>query len=119
MGESAGCYELGMMYYNGQDVPRDASRSNALNAKACGAGNADGCLSLGSSYKNGLGFRQDLSKAKEFYTKACSLGEQYGCEWAQEKYLRSRMFQRYWMRIWMRLRLGLDSRGRRRGGEGS
>ena len=75
-----GCYNLGLMYVNGNGVEKDFIKAAQLFKKACDGGNMHGCGFLGFMYEKGDGVRQDIYMAKEYYGKACDLGDQDGCD---------------------------------------
>ncbi|WP_103569977.1 tetratricopeptide repeat protein [Campylobacter concisus] len=79
-GDAGGCYNLGVLYDNGQGVNRDYQKAAQLYQKACDGGGAKGCSSLGFLYKNGEGIKQNFSTAKQYFGKACDLGFQLGCD---------------------------------------
>ena len=76
-----GCYNLGLLYHNGQGVKQNYAQAAKLFEQACHGGDAKGCYNLGVLYGNGQGKRQNKSTAKEYYGKACDLGYQDGCDW--------------------------------------
>ena len=75
-----GCFNLGVLYTNGQGVNQDDQKAAELYQKAYDGGEARGCLVLGLVYENGQGVKQNLSTAKQYYGKACDLGLQSGCD---------------------------------------
>ncbi len=77
---SSGCYNLGVLYANGQGVRQDYTQANTLYKKSCDMGYAGGCLNLGFLYVKGLSVTQNMQTAKELFGKACDLGEQKGCD---------------------------------------
>ena len=46
-----GCYNLGTIYANGNDVEKDFSKAAELFKKACDGGEMNGCRSLDIIYK--------------------------------------------------------------------
>ncbi|CAD7288996.1 Putative beta-lactamase HcpC [Campylobacter majalis] len=81
MGEVQGCYNLGVLYSQGQGVRQDFKKAAELHSKACDGEFVQGCHNLGVSYAQGQGVRQDLKKAKEYFGKACDMGLQIGCDY--------------------------------------
>ena len=79
-GIAEGCYNLGVLYADGQGVNQDYQKAAQLYQKACDGGDAEGCYNLGLLYGNGQGVRQNFSTAKQYYGKACDLGLQLGCD---------------------------------------
>ncbi len=79
-GDAIGCLELGVMYFNGEDIEQDYSKALEFYTKACDGGIAKGCSNLGLMYDKGQGMkRNDLIKAVELYGKACAGGYIKGC----------------------------------------
>ena len=50
-GNMRGCYNLGVMYTNGDGVEKDFSKAAELFKKACDGGEMDGCRNLGVMYE--------------------------------------------------------------------
>ena len=75
-----GCYNLGLLYSNGDGVRQDKQKAAKLYSKACDGGNMNACTNLGKAYYNGIGVRQNKQKAKELFGKACDGGHQGGCK---------------------------------------
>ncbi|GHS87700.1 hypothetical protein FACS189487_04330 [Campylobacterota bacterium] len=78
-GNAVSCTELGVLYYEGDDVQQDYAKASELFKKACDQGYAQGCISLGFLYANGDGVPQDYAKANELYKKVCDKGYAQGC----------------------------------------
>ena len=79
-GNSASCYELGVLYDNAREgAAQDYQKAAELYSKAYKLGSGAGCSNLGFAYANGRGVKQDYAKASEFYAKACDMGNGGGC----------------------------------------
>ena len=78
-GNMRGCFNLGIMYEEGNGVEKDFSKAAELFKKACNGGDMLGCSNLGSMYADGKGVEKDLGKAAELFKKACNSGEMLGC----------------------------------------
>jgi hypothetical protein len=100
-GEMRGCYDLGIMYEDGDGVPQDSRRAAELYQQACNGGyeafncesiieaerleqacdggNMEGCYNLGWMYRAGFSVRQSDTRAAELYQQACDGGEMEGC----------------------------------------
>ena len=50
-GNMRGCYNLGVMYTNGNGVEKDLGKAVELFKKACDGGDMDGCRNLGIMYE--------------------------------------------------------------------
>ncbi|MFP6231076.1 tetratricopeptide repeat protein [Helicobacter pylori] len=80
-----GCFNLGVLYQNGQVVEKDLTKAAYLYSKACDLKEGMGCGNLGVLYYNGDGVKRDSKKAVQYFSKACKLGEQEACEALKEK----------------------------------
>ena len=78
-GNMRGCFNLGIMYEEGNGAEKDFSKAAELFKKACDGGNMNGCYNLGTIYANGNDVEKDFSKAAELFKKACDGGEMNGC----------------------------------------
>ena len=78
-GEMNGCYNLGVMYTNGNGVEKDFSKAVELFKKACDGGEMLGCSNLGFMYAHGNGVEKNEQKAVELLKKACDGGNMNGC----------------------------------------
>ena len=78
--QAESCYNLGVMYVEGQGVRQDYYRARELYKKACDMKHASACNNLGFLYGKGQGVKQNHSIAKQYYGKACDLGSQIGCD---------------------------------------
>ncbi|MEO2237168.1 MAG: hypothetical protein ABGW95_02845, partial [Candidatus Poseidoniia archaeon] len=78
-GATRGCYGLGLLYYKGEGVPKDAARAAALFEQACTGGDTRGCHNLGFIYFNGDGVPKDEFRAAGFFEQACTGGDTRGC----------------------------------------
>ena len=78
------CFNVGLMYQNGQGVKQDFVNAKKYFEKACNANEAKSCVGLGVMYGIGEGVKQNLSTAKQYFGKACDLGEQVGCDGYRE-----------------------------------
>jgi len=78
-GEMNGCFNLGVMYDNGDGVKENTIKAKELFGKACDGGEMNGCYELGLMYNFGDGVKENKIKAKDLYTKACDGGDIRGC----------------------------------------
>ena len=58
-GNMRGCFNLGIMYEEGNGVEKDFSKAAELFKKACDGGNMHGCRNLVVMYTNGNGVEKD------------------------------------------------------------
>ena len=77
-GDPAAQYELGAVYQQGRDVPKDYAQAAEWYAKAAAAGHAAATARLGELYEYGAGVERDVSKAVELYRKAADAGDPVG-----------------------------------------
>ncbi len=78
-GNAVGCFNLGVMYYNGQGVTQDNFKAVEFYQKTCDGQEAMGCFNLGVMYEKGDGVTQDHFKAVELYRQACDGKNALGC----------------------------------------
>jgi TPR repeat protein/tetratricopeptide (TPR) repeat protein len=84
------CGELGYMFYNGNEGPKDLAKAFTLYNRAC-TGNAFwSCTNLGNSHKHGYGVAANQKKALESYKKACDGNNQPGCSNLGDMYANGR-----------------------------
>lgn len=69
------CYALGVMYFNGQGVPRDTAASTRFYAKAADAGILPAQVSAGFAYANAVGVPEDFDTAARYLKPAAAAGE--------------------------------------------
>lgn len=77
---SASCYELGVMYGNGEGVRQDFKHEDEYYGRACSGKEALGCYNLGVLYQGRSDVKGNYEKAKEYFGKACDYGYQFGCD---------------------------------------
>jgi TPR repeat protein len=68
---------LGMMYYNGQGVPKDQAEAVRLCRKAADQNNRFGLRNLAFMYQHGEGIAKDLTEAARLYRKAADQDDAY------------------------------------------
>jgi len=73
-GYASAQYTLGVLYLNGEGVPKDNAKAVEWTRKAADQGDADAEYNLGAMYQNGDGVQRDLEKASEWYIKAADHG---------------------------------------------
>ena len=79
-GNTISCGTVGVFYYTGRVVAKDASRAANLFDAACTAGGAAACSNLGNLYLAGDGVGRDAAHAQELYKKGCELGYHAACK---------------------------------------
>lgn len=84
-GTARDCYELGIVYRDGEGVEPDPTRYVALMTQACDGGIGAACHNLGrrqlGALEEGTGTvtPEQLASGIAFYRRACDLGTQVGC----------------------------------------
>jgi len=73
-GDAKAQFNLGVMYDNGEGVPKDASQAVTWYRKAAEQGDAAAQFNLGVMYDNGEGVPKDASQAVTWYRKAAEQG---------------------------------------------
>jgi|GEM_PF-344902 len=74
-GDSDAQYELGVMYYNGEDVEQDSAKAFEWYKKAADRGNKFAQYSIGCMYINGNGVEKNAENAFQYYKKAAEQGD--------------------------------------------
>ena len=78
-------FNLGLMYDNGQGIPRDDAAAVSWYRKAADQGHVKAQSNLGFMYKTGDGVSPDNAKALSYLRKSCSLGFASACRWLTEQ----------------------------------
>lgn len=88
-GELGACYDLGVLYEDGEALPKDEAKAMSLYEKACHAQTGDGmaCNNLAVMYEKGRGVAADQDKASQLYQRSCNLGSMLGCRNLARRYL--------------------------------
>ena len=68
-------YEIGLQYYQGDQVPRDAEKGLSLLRKSATLGSAQAQFLLGNLYAQGSGVPQDPARARS-YLRLCAASGQ-------------------------------------------
>ena len=74
-GDAQAQYNLGVMYYSGEGVPKDATKAVEWFEKAATQGYAAAQLTLGWMFAKGNGVPKDAVKAIEWWEKAAAQGD--------------------------------------------
>ena len=78
-GNNGNCYNLGLLYINGQGVKQDYNKAAKLYEKACNGEIIQACYNLGFLYYNGQGTTQDYYKTAQLWQKVCDAKYSIGC----------------------------------------
>ena len=79
-GNTNSCFELGLIYANGQGVAKDSKKSVEFYTKACDGNNSDGCANLAMMYAIGEGVEVDYDQAIHISEKGCDLDNENACK---------------------------------------
>ena len=105
-GHAVAQYSLGLLYANGQGVPKDDAQARQWFEKAAVQGNADAQVNLGILYDYGRGVPQDFKMAVKWYRRAAEQGN----DLAQRKlgllYERGDGVQQVYVQAYMWYKLG-------------
>ncbi len=74
-GDAKAQFNLGVMYYNGQGVPKEYAEAVKWYRKSAEQGDANAQYSLGQLYRKGQGAPQDYAKAMKWFRKAADQGD--------------------------------------------
>jgi TPR repeat protein len=88
-GMSSACYDLAVLYENGESLEQDQARARKLYEKACQSTKPDAtaCNNLAVMYQQGRTVEADQDKASQLYRRACELGSMLGCRNLARRYL--------------------------------
>lgn len=75
-GHAAAQFNLGLMYAEGQGVPKDSTKAVELFTQAAEQGNVDAQNNLGVMYFVGEGVTRNVEKAKTWFEKAAAQGNE-------------------------------------------
>ncbi|MCC6521752.1 MAG: sel1 repeat family protein [Polyangiaceae bacterium] len=78
-GDAGSCVALGIMYEEGQNLPRDYVRAFATYAPSCDGGYLPACSHLAWLLWRGLGALPDVARASALARQSCDHGESHGC----------------------------------------
>lgn len=78
-GDASSCSQLGGMYQQGTQVPKDYAKALTLLTRSCKGSFAWGCFNLGQLHRFGMGVKPDLPYAASLYETACEGGVPNGC----------------------------------------
>jgi len=85
-GDGEACYDYGMLFEAGSQVPKDWQKSARYYAMACDTGSAHGCAELSVLYANGTGVPKNWEMAHQYDVRACDGGLAFPCEGAGYDY---------------------------------
>lgn len=76
-GEARPQYDLGLLYFNGLGIDRDAREAARWFRLAADQGYAAAQSYLGAMYRSGNGVEQDASEARKWFTRAATQGDAF------------------------------------------
>ena len=75
-GQAVAQYNLGLLYANGQGVPKDDAQARQWYEKSANQEHADAQVNLGSLYDYGRGGPQDFKMAVRWYSRSANQGNE-------------------------------------------
>lgn len=86
---ASACYDLAVIYEQGESVAKDEAKAKELYEKACQSKDPDAvaCNNLAVMYQQGRAVETDQDKAAELYRRSCELGSMLGCRNLARRYL--------------------------------
>lgn len=79
LGEARSCWQLGKIYREGINIPRDFQYSFEYYKLSCEKGLGEGCFEIGKVYYYGIAIARSLNKAMKYYEIACGYGHFRSC----------------------------------------
>lgn len=75
LGNANGCYNLGVVYHQGEITPKNLKKARALYELACNGGESFGCHNLANIFDD----ENNYQAANELFYKACDMGVNMAC----------------------------------------
>lgn len=111
-GNAAAQYNLGLLYANGQGVPKDDAQARQWYEKAALQGHAEAQVSLGSLYDYGRGGPQDFRMAVRWYRRSADQGNELAQRRLGLLYERGDGVPKDYVQAYMWYKLGAASGGK-------
>ena len=105
-GHAVAQYSLGLLYANGQGVPKDDAQARQWYEKSAAQGRADAQVNLGILYDYGRGVPQDFKKAVYWYRLSANQGNDLAQRQLGLLYERGDGVQQDYVEAYMRYSLG-------------
>ena len=105
-GHAVAQYSLGLLYANGQGVPKDDVQARQWYEKSAAQGHANGQVNLGILYDYGRGVPQDFKKAVYWYRLSANQGNDLAHRQLGLLYERGDGVQQDYVEAYMRYSLG-------------
>ena len=105
-GHAVAQYSLGLLYANGQGVPKDDAQARQWYEKSAAQGRADAQVNLGILYDYGRGVPQDFKKAVYWYRLSANQGNDLAHRQLGLLYERGDGVQQDYVEAYMRYSLG-------------
>lgn len=88
-GVMSACYDLAVLYEQGEAVKKDVDKARELYERACQSDDPDAtaCNNLAVMYQTASGVEEDQEKAAQLYRRSCELGSMLGCRNLARRYL--------------------------------
>jgi uncharacterized protein len=111
-GQAVAQYNLGLLYANGQGVPKDDAQARQWYEKAALQGHADAQVNLGSLYDYGRGGPQDFMMAVRWYRRSADQGNDLAQRRLGLLYERGDGVQKDYVQAYMWYKLGAANGGK-------
>jgi TPR repeat protein len=95
MGSLSAQGNLGVLYINGEGVPRDDKKAAELFRDGALKGNASCMFYYAMCLEGGRGVKTDEEEAKEWYVKAAKAGDRRAVEWCRKNDVSTSGLQRF------------------------
>ena len=87
-GDGQACWDVAMIYDNGDGVPKDLAKAWPYLEKACRANHLRGCHEAALWLEYGAGVVEDRARAAEMFGETCERGYSKACAYAGDLYER-------------------------------
>ena len=75
LGHADSCARLSLMYFEGNNLPKDLAKAAQLSGLSCERGSLAGCNNHALALANGSGVPRDPAKAATLWQRACDQGD--------------------------------------------
>ncbi|WP_175927498.1 tetratricopeptide repeat protein [Burkholderia cepacia] len=86
--DAGSCVRLGIMFVNGDGVPKDWVAAVQAFERACEVSDGTECANLGLAYELGNGVLRDTRRAAQLFDRACRSGSASGCSKLATAYMK-------------------------------
>src|SRR5262249_26393176 len=79
LGYISACFNVGWAYHDGQGVPKDKNKAEAIYERACAGGERAACMNLGVLIVDKTGPARDMTRVVKLFERACYGGDGLAC----------------------------------------